>query len=143
MSHRHVNPRLSALLALPLLAGCGTPVDEQEAPTLARVRTEVFAVSCATSGCHAGPVLQASLGLVLDRTTQRELLTGQTAHSTYWPEELQGLKVVEPGVPERSALMLTLQGGPQLPRSLHMPPTGPLTESQKELVRRWIAAGAP
>jgi hypothetical protein len=134
-------PRPPLLPLLALLLACGGAAEEP-APTLAEVRTEVFAASCATAGCHGAPVTQAALGLVLDRTTPRDALVGRPVQSGSWSAAQASLRLVEPGAPDRSALWLTLEQGAAVPAELHMPVGERLSAAQRELVRRWILAGA-
>ncbi|MBN9119646.1 MAG: hypothetical protein J0I06_10910 [Planctomycetes bacterium] len=114
---------VGAVLAVALGSGAvraQSPVGERDPG--AEVRS-VFAAKCA--GCH-GPDLprpQGRFGYVLDLRR----VAGN-------PE------MVIPGRPEESELWLLVSHGDMPPAGA---PHGPLGAAEKELVRAWIAAGAP
>src|SRR5436853_1540081 len=88
----------------------------------ADVRT-VFAAKCA--GCH-GPNLakpRGRFGYVLD--------LGRIAANR---------EMVVPSFPDESELWELVHRGEMPPEES---PTGPLTDEEKDLIREWIAAGAP
>ncbi|MYF93459.1 MAG: hypothetical protein F4184_15700 [Gemmatimonadetes bacterium] len=132
--------RLSLLLTAALLwASCGGD-DSTVGPdgegtlteaTLAQV-SEVFAVSCVTSGCHSGGEPAAGLSLEGDFADNIiGVASGQR------PD----LKLVDPGNPNKSYLLIKVRGDGEM-ISQQMPPGNPLSAEQVEIIRAWIASGA-
>ena len=134
--------RRSLLLVAALLwAGCGGddstvgPDDDGEGTlteaTLAQV-SEVFAVSCALSGCHSGGEPTADLSLEGDFAARIiGVASGQR------PD----LKLVDPGNPDSSYLLIKVRGDDEIV-SQQMPPDKVLPAEQVEIIRAWIASGA-
>ena len=131
------------LVAALLWAGCGgddSTVGPDEADgegtlteaTLAQV-SEVFAVSCALSGCHSGGEPQAGLSLEGDFAAR---IVGVTSG------QRPDFKLVDPGNPDGSYLLIKVRGDDEIV-SQQMPPGAPLPAEQVEIIRAWIAAGAP
>lgn len=138
-------------LALPGCAGDGTtlgpdgtpamdtaPPDTTSStpttPTLAQLSREIFTPKCAISGCHSGAGAAAGMSLAAGRIAGQ--LIGVVSPTS-------GMKRVDPGNPEGSYLLKKLRGdagisGDQMPLG-----DVPLSAAQIELVRAWIAAGAP
>ncbi|HEX7070016.1 MAG TPA: hypothetical protein VF190_04395, partial [Rhodothermales bacterium] len=105
--------------------------------TFARIQTEIFDRSCV--GCHrgGGDTLPASLDLSTEDESYQNLVNVPSQH----PEAPGRVRVV-PGDPDASFLVTKLEGGPDLVGS-QMPLGGSaLSDSQIQLVRDWIAAGA-
>ena len=135
--------RLSLLLTSALLwAGCGgddSTVGPDESAvegsrteaTLAEV-SEVFAVSCAFSGCHGGEELAAGLSLEGDFAGR---IVGVAS------EQRSGFLLVDPGNPNKSYLLMKVRGDDEI-ISRQMPPGNPLPAEQVEIIRAWIASGA-
>ena len=134
--------RLSLLLTAALLwAGCGGddstvgPDDDGEGQlteaSLAQV-SEVFAVSCAFSGCHSGGDPAAGLSLEGDFAGR---IVGVAS------EQRAGFLLVDPGNPNKSYLLLKVRGDDEI-ISQQMPPGNPLPAEQVEIIRAWIASGA-
>ncbi len=134
--------RLSLLLTAALLwAGCGGddstvgPDDDGEGQlteaTLAQV-SEVFAMSCAFSGCHSGGDPAAGLSLEGDFAGR---IVGVAS------EQRAGFLLVDPGNPNKSYLLLKVRGDDEI-ISQQMPPGNPLPAEQVEIIRAWIASGA-
>ena len=135
--------RLSLLLTAALLwASCGGD-DSTVGPdgldgagqlteaTLAQV-SEIFAVSCASSGCHSGEALAAGLSLEGDFAAR---IVG--VDSGQRPD----FKLVDPGNPNKSYLLIKVRGDDEIV-SQQMPPGSPLSAEQVEIIRAWIASGA-
>ena len=107
--------------------------------TFATLERQVFAVSCASVSCHGAA---ASGGLTLATGSAYANLVGVPA--TNPAAHAAGLLRVVPGDPGASFLldkltgMLTVDEGDPMPRV-----GGPLPAARLDLVRRWIAAGAP
>ena len=107
--------------------------------TFATLERQVFAVSCATASCHGAA---AAGGLTLATGSAYGNLVG--APATNLVAHAAGLLRVAPGDPGASFLLDKLTGmlaageGDAMPRV-----GGPLPAARLELVRRWIAAGAP
>ena len=134
--------RLSLLLIAALSwGGCGGddstvgPDDDVEGTlteaTLAQVN-EVFAVSCAFSGCHSGGEPAADLSLEGDFADN---IVG--VDSGQRPD----FKLVDPGNPNDSYLLIKVRGDDEIV-SQQMPPGAPLSAEQVEIIRAWIASGA-
>ena len=135
--------RLSLLLTAVLLwASCGgddSTVGPDESAvegsrteaTLAEV-SEVFAVSCAFSGCHSGGDPAAGLSLEGDFAAR---IVGVAS------EQRSDLKLVDPGNPDKSYLLIKVRGDDEI-ISQQMPPGNPLSAEQVEIIRAWIASGA-
>ena len=129
------------LIAVLSWAGCGGddsavgPDGEGEGTlteaTLTQVR-EVFAVSCAFSGCHSGGEPAAGLSLEGDFATR---IVG--VDSGQRPD----FKLVDPGNPNKSYLLIKVRGDDEIV-SRQMPPGNPLSAEQVEIIRAWIASGA-
>ena len=120
---------------LPVCGDEPEPVAEIPEPaaeaTLAQV-SEVFAVSCAISGCHSGGEPAAGLSLEGDFAA---LIVG--VDSGQRPD----FKLVDPGNPDKSYLLIKVRGDDEIV-SQQMPPGAPLTAEQVEIIRAWIASGA-
>jgi hypothetical protein len=103
-------------------------------PTLAAVQANIFNQSCALGGCHVGP--QAPMDLDLsERNSYAHIVR---VRSMQRPD----LYRVEPGLPDRSYLVMKVEGaegivGARMP--LGIPP---LTPDQVQLLRQWIVEGA-
>lgn len=105
-------------------------------PTLSATIQPILTMNCALSGCHAGS--QPAQGM--------NLSTGQTFSNTVnvGSNQLPSMDRIEPGQPDLSYLVHKIQGtqagvGGSGNR---MPLGGQLTQSQIDLIRAWIAAGA-
>ena len=130
------------LVAVLLWAGCGGE-DSTVGPggsdgegilteaSLAQV-SEVFAVSCTTSGCHSGGDPAGDLSLEGDFAAR---IVG--VDSGQRPD----FKLVDPGNPDKSYLLIKVRGDDEI-ISQQMPPGNPLPAEQVEIIRAWIASGA-
>jgi len=131
-------------LAVLALVGCGQAKKLPFEPggaggpdasaTYTRVQAEVFSVSCALSGCHAGAAPQA--GMDLSAAVAYQNIVGVPS------SERADLKRIEPGDPDRSYLVKKLRGDPDISGS-PMPLTGTITAEARQLVIDWVRRGAP
>ncbi len=107
--------------------------------TFATVQRLVFARSCATFSCHGAA---AAGGLTLaDDAAYANLVGVSPANDA---ARAEGLLRVAPGDPSRSFLLRKLAGPLTDAEGAAMPRVGTsLPAARIDLVRRWIAAGAP
>jgi hypothetical protein len=127
------------------LLGCGgdstTPGDGTA--TFTRLQSEVFATSCATTGCHVGSSVAISGNLSLAGDAFESLVN---VAPTNLNAKQDGLRRVVPGWPDSSLLYLKLLSPSRSPHDYgNLMPSGgtPLSAGQVEYVLQWIAAGAP
>lgn len=113
----------------------GRPAGEDSGtlqPTFQSIQSLVFTPVC--TGCHAGAA--APLGLRLDEGASYALLVNAPS------VEVPSLMRVQPGNPDASYLIQKIQGtaavGSRMP--LNAPP---LPQSTIDVIRQWIADGAP
>lgn len=102
--------------------------------TFTRVQAEVFSVSCALAGCHAGSAPTA--GMNLSAGVAYGNIVGVTS------TERGDLLRIEPGDPDRSYLVRKIRGDADIVGS-PMPLIGSLTSAQRQLVIDWVRRGAP
>lgn len=134
-----------ALLLLAVLgAACTTgstdtsdtdDTDVAPAATFQRVEDEVIKPSCAFSFCHSGGA-SGGLRLTGDAADDHAALVGVLATG------LATETLVIPGDPDGSYLVKKLEDASGI-AGARMPSGGPLTADQIQLVRDWIADGAP
>jgi len=120
----------------PLAGGGGnlTPPATGIAPTLASIQSNVFSVSCAVPGCHGGAGAQQ--GLRLDPGFSYGNLINVTS-----PRDATLIRVI-PFNPDGSFIIEKLEGTQTL--GDRMPQGGPyLPQSTIDVIRQWIADGAP
>jgi copper type II ascorbate-dependent monooxygenase-like protein len=150
MVTRQTHPTsIIALLSLGLLAlawavGCGDGGGSggggASGSTFERIQTQVFDVSCSAATCHSH-VGQAG-GMVLDADSSWDALVNQPPSNRVATE--QGLLRVSPGHPEASFLMAKLADNLAAGEGVSMPyGAAPLDAATVEVIRAWIAAGAP
>jgi methionine-rich copper-binding protein CopC len=98
-----------------------------------QIQDTIFTPICST--CHAGA--NAPRGLRLDAGNSFAMIVNVAS------VEVPGLMRVNPGNPDTSYLVQKIQGNAAV--GVRMPANGPpyLTQAQIDLVRGWIAAGAP
>lgn len=151
MNVRTWNPRVATALVLGaaiMSGGCDEPLKDLTGPspnltpTFASVNQEIFlstdlAGRVACVGCHTNVGRNPAGGLNLAVDAHAALVG---VPSRQRPE----LQLVEPGNPEGSYLIHKLDGRPGIV-GVQMPRTGPpnLTTGQLQVVKRWIAIGAP
>ena len=102
-------------------------------PTFTAVKTELLTPGCTFSTCHGGRRGAAGLDLATDPYTA---LVGVEA------QDAPGRILVVPGDPAASYLMEKLTSDTPAAGE-RMPSGSPLDAERTELVRSWIAAGAP
>lgn len=122
------------------VAGCDHGEDitgPGEPGRFARIQEEIFDASCV--GCHrGGSSALGGLDLSSEQTAYDNLVNVDAAHP-----QASGWKRVVPNDPDASFLVHKLEGGPNL-IGTRMPLGGsPLSEDKIQLVRDWIADGAP
>jgi hypothetical protein len=148
-THRdHPLLRFTPLLLLLAASACGggggggsnpPPVSPAQA-TYDRIQEQVFSVSCTTASCH-NSVTRAG-NLVLEPATSYDELVGITP--TNPTATSYGMARVMAGYPEESFLYMKLARSLDASMGLAMPWGGPyLTDDSLEVIRAWIAAGAP
>jgi hypothetical protein len=123
------------------LAGCAGdgPPANPDAALFDRVQQTIFDVHCLASGCHNAA--DRANELMLEAGASHQELVNVTPFND--AASSAGFLLVAPGIPEQSFLLTKLIGpGPQ--QGSRMPlGAGPLSESEINLVREWILAGAP
>jgi hypothetical protein len=123
--------------------GCGpraTPTSTPVQVTLAEIQSTIFTPRCATVSCHGGVIVSNNLNLEegrsWDELVDRDPFNGAAA--------ALGLKRVDPGNPDNSFLVVKVEGPGSFALGSRMPLAPPnLTTAQIQLIRDWIAAGAP
>jgi hypothetical protein len=120
------------------LGGC--PAEPTPAPVdFQRIQDEIFTPSCLGSGCHNAR--DRAQNLVLEEGEARGNLVG--VRPLNFAAASAGLMLVDPGRPETSFLLVKL-GNPRPDFGSRMPlDLPPLSGADIEMVRNWIAAGAP
>jgi hypothetical protein len=103
-----------------LAAGCGTEADDRP-QTFEYITLEVLAPACGTVACHSSS----------SRVEGYELDTLDGARTSLG-------RLVVRGQPDASKLYDVIAGS-----GLVMPPDAPIADPDVELIRSWIAAGAP
>lgn len=133
---------VSAALALAGCAGDGAGLDANGRPLplvpppntdFQEIQDTIFTARCV--GCHSGA--NAPQGLRLDAGNSFALLVNVAS------AEVPGTLRVNPGNPNASYLVQKIEGTAAV--GVRMPANGPpyLPQDRLDLVRRWIAAGAP
>ena len=100
--------------------------------TLAQISEQIFSKSCAN--CHGGGAPAANLSLEAESVAAEIIGVAST--------QLADLKRVDPGNPEGSYLLKKLRGDSDIVKG-QMPLGGVLPDEQIEMIREWIAGGAP
>jgi hypothetical protein len=103
-------------------------------PTLDSIQTNVFSLDCAKSGCHGGA--SAQQGMQLDPGFAYGNLVNIAS-----PRDPNQIRVI-PGNPDNSFIIHKIEGTQTL--GDRMPQGGPyLPQSTIDVIRQWIANGAP
>ena len=115
-----------------------TPVSTPpaSAPTLSMIQTQIFDPSCTTCHTDVGRTPSAGLNLRAGVAFAGLVSVASSAQA--------GAVRVIPGNANNSYLVQKLEGAPGI-AGLRMPRNGPpyLTDAQVQMIRAWIAAGAP
>lgn len=131
------------VVALLLCAACGEGVPEESsfAPRFSEVQSFVF-VEQGCAACHQGASTRP--GLSLQPFDSHASLVGRAPRSPAWDATpWRDWKLVEPGAPERSLLVVVLEQPDALPSSLRMPGESQrLSQARVDAVREWIRRGA-
>jgi mono/diheme cytochrome c family protein len=133
---------LAATLVLSACAGNGEGLDPNGEPIVAgpapnsdfqEIQATIFTPVC--TACHVGA--NAPQGLRLDAANSYALLVNVAS------AEVPALMRINPGNPDASYLVQKIQGTAAV--GGRMPLNGPpyLSQTQIDLVRRWVSAGAP
>ena len=127
---------LSIALALVLVVvGCGARAEDERAPAYDDIQ-RIFDQSCAGATCHRSATAAPPTSIDLAPAVSYQTLVGRA--STAAPARL----LVAPGAPADSYLLCTIDPACDHRVGARMPPTGALSPSTVEAVRRWIAEGA-
>ena len=102
--------------------------------TLTQISEQIFAQSCAFTGCHGGGAPAANMSLEAEFVATEILGVASV--------QLADFKRVDPGNPEGSYLLKKVRGDSDIANS-QMPVGGVLSDEQIEMIREWIAGGAP
>ena len=139
------------VFVLTLLIGCGDGGDgngsgspsgppPNQPPTFQRIQAEVFNVSCTSDSCHSH-VGQAG-NMILEEGYSWDALAGHVPSNPIAASH--GLMRVLPGDPDHSFLLAKLTDTLAAGEGVAMPyNTAPLDAATVEIIRDWIAAGAP
>jgi len=98
-----------------------------------QIQDTIFTPIC--TACHIGA--NAPQGMRLDAANSYAMIVGVPSN------EVPGLMRINPGNPDASYLVQKIQGNAA--QGVRMPANGPpyLTQAQIDLIRGWVAAGAP
>jgi hypothetical protein len=114
--------------------GSSAPLAPALEPTLASIQANVFSVNCAFAGCHGGGTVQ--FGLRLDPGFSAGNLIDVPSQ-----QDPTLIRVI-PGNPDGSFIIQKLEGTQTVGR--RMPDfSPPLPQSTIDVIRQWIANGAP
>lgn len=120
-----------------LAAGCehADPLDPNRIdPTLSSIQANIFDLSCALPGCHAGPNPQVG----------QDLSAGQSFSNTVNVRSVENAALfrVVPGDPDHSYLVWKIEGRPEIVGDRMPRGRPPLPDQQIAVIRQWIADGA-
>ncbi len=122
---------LVPIVLAPMLVARAQDVTQLSHPELEQRVEEIFERSCAQVGCHAGPVAQQDMFL----TSRQYYASVVDKPSVGRPD----MKIVVPGDPDNSYLMMKLTGAPGIV-GVQMPLIGDkMTDEELEILKAWIA----
>jgi hypothetical protein len=134
------------MVVLLLTAGCGGgggsdgSVTVPVTSTFERLQEEVFDVSCSADSCHSS--VGRAGDLVLEPGHSWDYLVGEPPSNAV--AAAHGWLRVMPGEPDQSFLVMKLADTLAAGEGVFMPyGAAPLTSETVEVVRAWVAAGAP
>jgi len=108
--------------------------------TFATIQKKIFDASCATPTCHGAAAVSGGLNLA-PGASYGGLVGVLSANPS---AGAAGVLRVAPGNPDASFLLQKLSGNITPAEGVKMPLVGrPLSPAELDLIRRWIAAGAP
>jgi hypothetical protein len=128
---------LIAAAACLVLASCehADPLDSGALePTLASIQENIFDVSCALPGCHAGSNPQMGLDLTAGQSQANLVGVGS--------EEVPAFERVDPGNPDDSYLIMKIEGDSRIVGARMPLGRAPLPGEQIAVIREWILDGA-
>ena len=134
---------IAAMLLIAVVAGCkdtvnvepeiSSDMNNNNTPaTLTMIQEQVFDVSCAFTGCHAGSFPAAGMNLSAGSSYSNLVNVTSKRNSNF--------KRVDPGNSSNSFIIKMLRNSGE--NTLQMPPAGKLSESTIQLVESWINNGA-
>jgi hypothetical protein len=132
-----------ALVTLLLAAGCDEDdrmPSEVDMPspdaTFTRVQSVVFTPQCAIAGCHGGPASAAQKGMPLGEGLSYDAIVRVPSR------QMPSLMRVVPFDPSNSYLVRKITPGSAIAGE-PMPFGASISEADGQLVRDWVARGAP
>ena len=128
---------LIAAAACIVVASCehADPLDSGALePTLASIQENIFDVSCALPGCHAGSNPQMGLDLTAGQSQANLVGVGS--------EEVPAFERVDPGNPDESYLIMKIEGDSRIVGARMPLGRAPLPGEQIAVIREWILDGA-
>ena len=134
----------AGILAVLLSAGCD---DDDRMPTeiappgnsdatFSRVQREVFTPQCAIPGCHGGTAADAQENMPLGEGLSYDAIVQVPSR------QMPSLLRVAPGDPANSYLVRKITPGSSIDGA-PMPFGATITDADRQLVREWVARGAP
>ena len=133
---------VSTILLIAVLAGCkdnvyvepevGADMKTEIPTTLTMIQEQVFDVSCALAGCHAGSFPAAGMNLSAESSYSNLVNVTSKRNSNF--------KRVDPGNSANSFIIKMLRNTGE--NTLQMPPSGKLSDGTIQLVESWIDDGA-
>ena len=119
----------------PASVGSGAP-----SPTFERIQAQVFNLSCSSDSCHSH--VGRAGDLILEQGYSWGSLVSQKPSNSV--AVMDGLMRVMPGNPDMSFVMDKISANLQAGEGAPMPyNSAPLTAGTVDIIRAWIAAGAP
>ena len=108
--------------------------------TYHEIQHYIFDKGCVNSACHAAPATAGGLNLTYELSYQN--MVGRIPRNP--AAAAAGLKLIDPGKPENSFLLIKLMGPIAAELGARMPfAAGKLHDAKIDAIRTWIAAGAP
>ena len=125
------------LVTVLLTASCEhvDPLEVGTEATLSNIQATIFTLNCAVSGCHAGSNPQQG----------QDLSAGQSFSNIVGVRSMErpDLFRIAPGDPDNSYLVQKIMGAPDIVGARMPLGRAPLSAEQINLIREWVAEGAP